>query len=236
VDCGICTYDHQTGCICVLVPPRPILPIHAGTLIDMTGVSEPGNYAPIVIGSDVHVVAQAHLPLKPPRRNLVHLMTGADDGQWVEVEGVVHSVEQSGHYATITLALRDGMVRAITPLEPGADYASLVDATILLHANAAPVWTKNGQMVGARLLFPSLAQLKVKEPAPADRFSLPLRPINSLLRFAPGVTFVHRVRVRGQVTLQWPGRWLYIQDGSQGVFIPSVQTTPLKLGDVVDVH
>jgi len=80
-------------------------------------------------------------------------MTGADDSQWVEVEGVVHSVAQSSHNATITLALRDGMIRAITPLEPGADYARLVDSTVVVHANAAPVWTKNGQMVGARLLF-----------------------------------------------------------------------------------
>ena len=225
----------STGCICVLVPPRPILPLHPGTVIDLTGVSEPGNYAPIVIGSDIRVVAQSHLPPKPPRRSLAQLMTGADDGQWVEVEGVVHSVAQAEHNATITLALQDGLIHGITPLEPGADYASLVDATVLVHGNAAPVWTKNGQMVGARLLFPSLAQIKIEAPAPANPFSLPVRPINSLLRFAPDVTFVHRARVRGQVTLQWPGRWLYIQDGSQGLFIPTVQRTPLKLGDVVDV-
>src|SRR5208337_3981551 len=225
----------STGCICVLVPPRPILPLQAGTLIDMRGVSEPGNYAPIVIGSQIHVVTQSHLPPKPPRRSLGQLMTGADDGQWVEVEGVVHSVEQSGHNATITLALRDGLIRGITPLEPGADYARLVDSTVVVHANAAPVWTKNGQMVGARLMFPSLAQVTIEEPAAADPFSLPVRPINSLLRFAPDVRFVRRVHVSGQVTLQWPGRWLYIQDASQGLFIPTVQKTPLKLGDVVDV-
>ena len=92
----------STGCICVLVPSRPILPIRAGTLIDITGVSEPGNYAPIVIASEVHVAARSHLPLKPARRSLAHLMTGADDGQWVEVEGVVHSFAQSGHNLTIT--------------------------------------------------------------------------------------------------------------------------------------
>src|SRR5208283_4271369 len=132
------------------------------------------------------------------------LMTGADDSQWVEVEGVVHSVAQSGHNATITLALRDGMIRAITPLEPGADYSRLVDSTVVVHANAAPVWTKNRQMVGARLMFPSLAQIRIEEPAAADPFS-------------------------------WPVRWLYIQDGSQGLFIPTVQKTALKLGDVVDV-
>jgi len=82
----------STGCIVVLVPSRPILPIHAGTLVDLKGASEPGNYAPIVIGSEVQVVGQSPLPANPPRRSLAQLMTGADDGQWVEVEGVVRSV------------------------------------------------------------------------------------------------------------------------------------------------
>jgi PAS domain S-box-containing protein len=225
----------QTGCICVLVPPRPILSIRAGTIIDMTGVSEPGNYAPVVLGSEIHVVGQTHLPINPPRRSMTELLTGADDGQWVEVEGVVHSVERAGHNVTITLALRDGMIRGITLFEEGADYGQLVDSRVVVHANAAPLWNKNRQMVGARLLFPSLSQVRIEEPAPADPFSLPMRPINMLLRFTPGVTFVHRVRVQGHVTLQWPGRWIYIQDSSQGLFIPTVQKSALNLGDEVEV-
>jgi PAS domain S-box-containing protein len=226
--------DH-TGCICVLVPPRPVLPLQAGSLIDMRGVSEPGNYAPVVLASEVHVIGQAPLPANPPRRSLAQLLKGADDGQWIEVEGVVRSVAQSGHNVSIAFALADGVIRGVTPLVPGVDYARLVDSRVVVHANAAPVWTKNGQMVGARLLFPSLAQVRIEEPAPADPFSLPARRINSLLRFEPGVRFVHRVRVRGQVTLQWPGRWIYIQDDSEGLFIPTVQKAPLKLGELVDV-
>ncbi len=224
----------RTGCICVLVPPRPILPIRAGTLIDMSGVSEPGNYAPVVRGSEIRVIGQSHVPANPPRRSLSELLSGADDSQWVEVEGVVHSIEQSGHHVTMTLALKDGMIRCVTPMEAGAGYARLVDATVAVQANAAPLWTKNRQMVGVRLLFPSLAAVRIEDPAPADPFLTPARPIDTLLRFAPGVSFVHRVRVRGQVTLQWPGRWLYIQDASQGLFIPTLQKTPLKLGDSVD--
>lgn len=225
-----------TGCICVLVPPRPVLPLRAGTLVDVHGVSDPGNYAPIVIGSEIQVVGQSQVPANPPRRSLAQLLTGADDGQWVEVEGVVHSVAQSEHNVTITLALRDGMIRGVTPLEAGADYARLVDSRVVVQANAAPLWTKNRQMVGARLLFPSLAQVRIEEPSPADPFLLPVRPINSLLRFAPNVTLVHRVRVSGRVTLRWPGQGFFIQDESQGLFvIPAVQETPLKPGEAVDV-
>jgi PAS domain S-box-containing protein len=224
-----------TGCIAVRVPPRPILPLQPGTLVDLHGVSDPGGYAPIVLGSEVHVVGQSHLPAYPQRRNLAQLLTGADDGQWVEVEGVVHSMAQSGPHITITLALRDGMIRGITPREAGADYTRLIDSRVTIRGNITPVYTKNRQMVGARLLFPSLAQVRVEEPAPPDPFSLPESPISSLLRFAPDVTFVHRVRVRGQVTLRWPGQWLFIQDGAQGLFIPTFQKTPLKLGEVVEV-
>jgi signal transduction histidine kinase/DNA-binding response OmpR family regulator len=224
-----------TGCIAILVPPRPILPIPAGTLVDMKGVSEPGNYAPIVVASEVHAVGQSQLPANPPRRSLAELMTGADDGQWIEVEGVIHSVVQSGPHVTVAIALGDGMILGITTREPGADYARLVDARVVVHGNVTPVWTKNREMVGVRLLFPSLAQVRIKEPAPPSPFLLPARAINTLLRFEPGIRFVHRVRVRGQVILQWPGRWIYIQDGSQGLFIPTVQRTPLQLGDVVDV-
>jgi PAS domain S-box-containing protein len=224
----------RTGCICVLVPPRPILPLRAGAVIDMIGVSGPGNYAPIVIASEVHIVGQSPLPATAPRRSLAQLMSGADDGQWIEVEGVVHSVVRSDTHVTIALALADGLIRAITTWDPGADYARLVDSTVVIRGNTAPVWTRNRQMVGARLLFSSLAQLRIEEPATADPFSLPNRPINSLLRFEPGVRFVHRVRVRGKVTLQWPGRWIYIQDGHQGLFIPTVQKTPMRLGEVVD--
>src|ERR1700733_5139805 len=105
----------RTGCICVLTPRRPILPLRAGSLIDMTGVSGPGSYAPVVILVDVHVVGQGQLPATPPRRSLSQLMTGADDGQFVEVEGVVHSVTQSGHNVNFSLALADGMIGGITP-------------------------------------------------------------------------------------------------------------------------
>jgi hypothetical protein len=162
----------------------------------MKGVSKPGNYAPIVIASEVQAIGQSHLPSIAPRRSLAQLMTGDDDGQWVEVEGVIHSVAQSGAHITLALALADGEIRAITTREAGIDYARLVDSTVVIRGNTGPVWTRNRQMVGARLLFPSMAQLRVEEPARADPFSLPARPIDTLLRFEPGVTFVHRVRAR----------------------------------------
>jgi PAS domain-containing protein len=225
----------RTGCICVLVPPKPVLSLRAGTVVDLKGVSDPGNYAPIVVASEVSVAGQTSLPADPPRRNLTELLAGADDGNWVEVEGVVRSVSKSEHSATLTLALTDGVIRCITPLVAGTDYARLVDSRIVVRGNAAPIWTSNRQMIGARLLFSSLDQVRIAEPPPGDPFSLPVRPIPGLLRFEPDARYVHRVRVNGRVTLQWPGRWVVIQDDGQGLFIPTAQKTTLMAGDAVDV-
>jgi diguanylate cyclase (GGDEF)-like protein/PAS domain S-box-containing protein len=153
----------------------------------------------------------------------------------VEAEGVVHSVRQSQHSVTLAIALTDGMIQAVAPLEENADYARTIDSKVVVRGNAAPLFNQNRQMIGARLLFPSLAELRIEEPSPRDPFSAPRRPISGLLRFAPNLTFVHRVHVSGIVTLQWPGRRLVVQDDNQALFVSTVETTPLSPGDRVEV-
>ena len=106
-------------------------------------------------------------------------MTGNYDSRFVEVEGVVHSVSQSDNNIRMSLALSDGMIGAVTLVAPGVDYARLVDARVVVQGNAAPIFTKHRHMVGARLLFESMSLVQVEEPAPADPFSMPVRPINA---------------------------------------------------------
>jgi len=224
-----------TGSIFVSVPKRPVVAVHAGTLIDLEGVSAPGDFAPIVDQPKIKVLGESHVPAHAPRMGLARLLTGTEDGQWVEVEGLVRSVEESGQNVTLTLAATDGLVPAITVKETGADYNRLIDAKILIHANQAPFFTRNRQMTGVRLFFPSLHEVKVEEGSPAEAFSLPVQPVNSLLRFAPDLAGLHRVHVRGVVTLDWPGRSLCIQDGTQGLCVGTSQTTILQAGDIADV-
>jgi hypothetical protein len=109
----------------------------------------------------------------------------------VEIEGVVHAVTDTGKNVTVSLTVTDGLIQATTLKEPGADCAGLVDSTVRIHGNVAPLFTRNRQMVGVRLFFPSLAEVRVEEPPPADPFALAAEPIGHLLQFAPGTAFVH---------------------------------------------
>jgi signal transduction histidine kinase/DNA-binding response OmpR family regulator len=225
----------SSGCIFVAIPPKPILAIHAGTVIDIQGVSGPGDFAPIVEQAKICVAGESHVPAAAPRVSRIQMMTGVEDGQWVEIEGIVHSVVESGADVTLNLAASDGIISATTVKEEGVNYDRLVDAQMLLHANVAPFFSKNRQIMGVRLFFPGSAGIKIEEPSPPDVFAMPSRPINHLLRFEPGALFLHGVHVRGHVTLEWPGRLLCIQDDTGGLCASTAQSDSLALGNWVDV-
>jgi hypothetical protein len=209
-----------TGGIFISIPKVPTLPLHAGTVIDVTGVSGPGDFAPIVVGHQIEVIEESHLPVTAPRVSYGRLLTGVEDGQWVEIEGLVHSAVTKGGDVTLNVAMSDGTIGATTVEEKGRNYSSgLVDATVRIRGSVAPFYTKNRQLTGARLFFPNLTQVTVVEPAPADPYVLPVRSIDSLLQFTPNIAFLHRKHVRGRVTLQRPGQSLCIQD-AKDVFRP----------------
>jgi signal transduction histidine kinase len=201
----------------------------------LDGVSAPGEYAPILDQAVVRAIGQSHIPSTAPRVSFAELMSGAEDGQWVEAEGVVRSVAYSAGHVTVSLGMSDGVIRATTVRLPGVDYDHLIDAKILMHANAAPLFTKRRQMVGAHLLFPDLSAIVIEEQAESDAYALPLRSVANLLRFSSKVELPHRVRVRGRMTLQWPGRLLCVQDDSEGICANTVQTTPVAPGEIVDM-
>ncbi len=223
-----------SGAIFVGVPRRPILPLRAGTLIEVTGVSGPGDYAPIIERTEVRVLRQAELPRTAPRVSLAHMLSGADDGQWVELEAVVHSVRVSGMNEVLDLALLDGVVTALTVKDATVDYGRLVDSRIRIRGIAAGVFTSSRQMIGARLFFPDLSQVTVLETPRQDPFSAAAKGLDSLLRYAPDQLFFHRAHVRGWVNLQWPGRLICLQDNTEAVCMETLQKDPLPVGELVD--
>ena len=186
----------------------PALPLQAGDLVEIEGVSAAGDYAPILKGTEADVIGKAPLPSIAPRKTLTELLTGAEDGQWVEVEGVVQAVRESGKNISLDLALSDGAITANTITEVGVDYHRPVDAKIKLRGNQAPLFNHQLQMTGVHLFFPTRAQVTIEKPGPEHPFALPVTPVSRLLRFTPDSASHHLVHIRGTVTLAWPGRLL----------------------------
>jgi diguanylate cyclase (GGDEF)-like protein len=207
-----------------------------GTLVDLHGVSALGEFAPIVDHPQFKVIGYVGFPEDAPHPSFSHMLAGADDGQWVEVEGIVHSVTDYGHYEMLQLAMADGTIAIKLIKDEGYPYSSLVDAKLRIRGNAQPIFNVSRQhMIGVRVECPRFSQVHIVEPAPEDPFKLPTILISRLLQWDMVSLLAHRVHVQGRVTLQWPGSSVCIRDATQGICAQTELNTPLVNGELIDL-
>jgi diguanylate cyclase (GGDEF)-like protein len=230
--------DTSGGVYVSLAKTSPV-PLAAGDLVEVTGVSDPGQFAPVVDVATVERIEPSHLPEAPRRVGLTDLLTGKEDSQWVEIEGVVHAVRMTQRHLYLDMKMRDGEISAMTLKRTDAEnetlIRSLVDATITVRGVAGTVFNAQRQMTGAHLIFPGIETVKIEEPAPEEPFAAPLERVDELLHFSSASGLQHRVHVQGVVTLQWPGRLVCIQDHGHGLCAQIDQTAVLRRGDFIDL-
>lgn len=202
-----------------------------GVRVRLTGLSGPGNYAPVVVAPKIEVLGPGPLPAPIPATSEL-AAAGLLDGQYVSVEGVVHPLkfsEQPGHPVfTFELYTPLGHIHVFTsPGFPDVRESHMIeDARVRMGGVFATVFNSRRQLVGYQLELASPANIQVIEPAVADPFAMAATPIGSLLRYSPGSHFGHRVKIAGAVTLAGSD-FAYVQDQSGGVQVR---------GDLRSVH
>jgi diguanylate cyclase (GGDEF)-like protein len=226
---------------------EPDLSFQPGVVLNVTGETGPGGYAPVVEHPSIHVVGRGALP-SAPRYSLDHLLTGIEDCQWVEVEGIVRTVEESNHitaYANqaasggttvvVTLATGVGRLDVIVRDADGRDYHDLVDSKVIVRGVSGPRFNDRRQLTGIHLFAQSLSQFQILQHGAADPFALPIRLAATVMRYTPDMVPGHRIRMRGVVTANRNGRLISIADSSHGLFIRTNNARDLKVGDLIDV-
>jgi diguanylate cyclase (GGDEF)-like protein len=229
----------RSGGVFVAVPPNTLASggqqLASGMEVEITGLSAPGDFAAVVQDPFFRVLSRKTAFPDPRRVSMTQLLSGAEDCEWVEVEGTVQSMYELANNVVLDIAMTDGTISATTVKVPGVNYAGLIDARIRLRAAVAPLFNADRQLTGARLFFPDLSAVTIEKAAPNNPFSLPPTPINEISRFTHAVALSQRVHVRGAVTLQWPRSKLCVQDATQGVCVQSLQDTPVPMGKMVDI-
>jgi PAS domain S-box-containing protein len=162
------------------------------------------------------------------------MLSTREDSQWVQLEGIVQDAEPDGGRLKMDVVSEGGRL-LVNLMDPaGLDRDHLIDARVSITGVCAALYNPNNQLIGVWLAVPTAHQITVEELPLADPFSASVRPIGSLMAFTVRNTSEHRVRVQGTVTLQRP-KGVFIQDGRQGLYIPSLPKAPLRPGDRVDV-
>ncbi|HKS36746.1 MAG TPA: PAS domain-containing protein [Verrucomicrobiae bacterium] len=244
IRCVVTYYDPDWGTAFVQDPTGGIfvnaggavLDLKVGDRVELEGMTEQGDYAPIITRPRFKPLGLAPLP-RAGRYSLRELMSGSQDSQWLSVEGVVQSVKTEWGHATLDVAEPGGRFQVLIPnsWDPSA-LDHLVDAKVRLEGVCGTIFNQKRQLIGVRLFVPGLDFVKTERGAPEDPFSLPLRTIGSLLQFTAGDEPDHRVRIRGTVTLSRPRQFVFLQDDSGGIMVRSDDAPEaLNPGDEIEV-
>lgn len=204
-----------------------------GDLLELDGKTDPGEFAPIVKVNAAHKAGTAALPAPRPV-SYQELITGAPDGQWVEISGVVHRcLTPAPGIWRLFISANGGIVtvRGTAPANPQVQE----DAEVRVQAVCLYQFNRKRQVLTPVLQVPDGMMVEVEKPAPADPFAAPLRSADSLLQFSPDSALGHRVHVRGVVTHSQPGSLIWIRDGNSGLRIQTQQAENLQPGDEIDV-
>jgi signal transduction histidine kinase/CheY-like chemotaxis protein len=231
---GFFVHDGTTG-VYVETKGQVLLTaaMHPGLLLDIEGVTGPGEFAPIVDQGTIRVLGEGAVPL-PRQVSLDRLATGLEDGQWIALVGTVRSAEIRDSMLDLVVASGRLTVEVMTPVGSRRDYARLIGAGVRVRGTVGPIFNRRRRLVGVNIYSPGLDAVQVIEPAPADPFSLPVTPVRNIFEYIPGASPGRQVRIHGAVVAR-NGDTVYMTDGAQGASILSGQLTSLEPGDVVDV-
>lgn len=205
------------------IPRRPR--VRTGQFLEIH--SNPGWTAPSpnVTATNVFVLGEG-LPPPPLRHPAEYSLPRRGEATWIEVEGIVRAVLPSG--LAELQEKGDVFSVAVTGAAPEA-LQRFVDGRVRMRgAIAFP--SANERL----LLVPSLEQVELVEAPPPQPFAGPVQPIG---QFTPAVLLnhsMHRVKVKGIVTLVDRGA-LYLQDATGGARIELAAAASAQVGDEVEI-
>ncbi len=205
-----------------------------GDVVAIDGVSHPGAFAPIISAPQWRKLGVAPLP-EPRPVPIDDLQTGAEDSQRVEVTGVVRTARLEKGRLLLDLSVTGHRLQVQGPPLPDTPPEALVAARVRVRGTAATHYIGVlRHLTSVAVYVPRPEDLAVVEAAQADPFAEPVIPINRVAQYRRGRRAEQRVHIRGTVTLQRPGREVFLQDDSGGIRVRSAQPDRYAVGDPVE--
>ena len=201
-----------------------------GDLVEITGVTNPGNFAPTLHSGKVRRIGPGMMP-KPRPASLDLLYTGRVDSDWVQAEGTIAEVQEVGGIFELTVV--EGVHTFVTYLDDAGPLAGhLLDARVRMEGVCGTLFNERRQLIGIHMFVPSWRNITILTPGAADVADIPETRVSSLMQYSPEER--HRVRVRGTLTLIDPGGAAYVEDSTAGLRVEATLPKDLHPGDAVE--
>lgn len=221
------------ACAYIRSDSLPDLIWRRGEQVEVSGFSNPGGFAPIVVAASVRILGTAVLP-DPVPAAYEELLFGGLNGQWIEMRGIVRSCEWSPDLdpPRSNLMVASGGQRIYVRVA-GKELMEeeWVDSTVRIRGICFHEYNNKRQAIIPRLWVPE-DELVIKEWAPpTSPFQGEPRSIRSMLQFSAQGSYGHRLLMEGEVVHFQPGEHIYVRDSSQCIRVNTTQDIALKPGD-----
>lgn len=214
-----------------------------GAVVDVEGITAAGRVVPHVTMRKkellkVNVTGEAPLP-EPKSATVAQLGLAAFQDVRVEVSGIVRSVatEPLGNSAqeTLLLTLADGRNRVTVALlgwrQQGGLPQQLVGASVKVTGIYSVSPGERQLLSGNRLFITGMKEVQVEQPA-EPAYSREPGSVVVAREMARDDNDLERVRLQGGTTVAIPGKGMYVEDGTGGIWVDSV--APATPGEPVD--
>jgi hypothetical protein len=205
--------------------------LRVGQDLLVEGLTDPGEFAPIVSSPRIRILGSKPLP-EPRRVEFDELLTGREDSNWVETQGLVEAASYSRGQAYLEMTW--GTHRfSVHLLGVSGAQQRLVDARIRVRGVCASRFNFKRQLIGIQIQVPSPDYIATIDP-PQSPFRMQPKKIVEILQFSPNGR-VGRERFQGVVVMTRPEGPTYVRDETSGLMIQSHPSVQLRAGDLVDV-
>src|ERR1035438_5569345 len=229
-DNGVTFVEDETGGIFLSYSGPPVGGFASGDLVEISGTTLPGDFAPVLRSGDVRSVGPGVMP-KPKPLNLDTLYTGREDSNWVQAEGYVAAVRPGG--GTLQLTVVEGVHTFTAYVDHyGHLDSQVLDARVHLEGVCSTSFNQRRQLVGITMVVPGWRYVTILKPGIANTADIPETRISSLLQSSPEEQ--HRVRVRGTLTLADAGAGSFVEDSTAGIRVGATLPADIHPGDAVE--
>jgi diguanylate cyclase (GGDEF)-like protein len=236
---GVVTYrDSDWGLLFVQDPSGAAfvntrgldLRLRAGDMVDISGLSGPGDYAPVIIEPAVSFVGHGVFPpplrLDPWQGNLA-----TTDSHWSNFSGVVHSVQfVDGH---TNLKLGAGPMALNLQLPTLINGEQLLDKEVSATGALGILFNERRQAVGRQIFVPAPEFLTVVGTGGRPN---PESTVAMLRRYSRDFDENHSVGLVGHVVLKTGPNTIFVQDRTAGIQVRTSAALDVNTGDRVRVR
>jgi signal transduction histidine kinase len=227
--------DASDGCYFLIQGPRS-LNLKFGDKVRLQGQSDPGLYAPCILGQSITVLSPTGGMPDPIAVGFAELDSGLLDCGWVSVSGVVRGVEPLADVSpatqqlTVSVEGRTLRVLAFT----AADLAQLEDSAVTLKGTVNYVFGKQGEQYVPMLWVAAEEHISIQQPRAKE--GPRVTAVRELFTWDHQRDWSHAVSISGVVTAQFHPKRFYLTKDGVGLLVSLKETTELLPGSQVTVH